>query len=334
MWSAQARSGSAPLVLGDLVVIATDSGVSGLGADGEEQWETDIELLANSSTPEGSRTLTAVTQDVVAVIDKGTLPEGSDPLATDDEGVQVTLVSVEDGTVIATEALAGEVKTSFGLGFEVTANGSTEHVAFTPSGEKVLTQDGSLPIATVGEHIIWATPYNGNMGTQGMKINDVPLTNATLGASDGREIVVLRSYDGMAETSMWFNLATGTPLTPDASCPASLVPKTLTASADGAFVVGDNAIADVAAGTITCTGGEDQKPVLWRAVTNDGTAYGQTADANDTFLIGHGGEVIAYTIPSEAALTTLAGFTDDDATAILFNRDTGIVNANPVEVAD
>lgn len=116
-----------------------------------------------------------------------------------------------------------------------------------------------------------------------------------------------------------------------ASCPAALTSRTLTASPDGAYVVGGNAVADVEAGTVTCTGGgEGQKAITWWAVTDDGTAYGQTADANDTLVIGKGGEVTTHPIPAAAAMTRLAGFASD-GTAILFNRDNGIVNGNPVE---
>lgn len=121
-----------------------------------------------------------------------------------------------------------------------------------------------LPVGTVGERIVWATPYTANMGVNAASVADVPLELATLQASDGREIIVLSSYDGKTTTTLWWNLATGTPVTPDASCPAVLTPKSLTASLDGAFVVGDSAIADVKAGTVTCTGGgADQKSVLW-----------------------------------------------------------------------
>lgn len=96
-------------------------------------------------------------------------------------------------------------------------------------------------------------------------------------------------------------------------------------------MVGDNAIADVKAGKVTCTGGgEGQKPVLWWGVTDDGTAYGQTADANDTLVIGKAGEVTTQPIPADAAMTRLAGFASD-GTAILFNRDTGIVNGSPLK---
>ena len=122
---------------------------------------------------------------------------------------------------------------------------------------------------------------------QAFSVADVPLELSTLQASDGREIVVLSNYDGKTTATLWWNLATGAALAPDASCPAALITKTLTASPDGAYVVGDGAVADVKAGTVTCTGGGDgQKVVTWWAVSDDGTAYGQTADANDTLVIG------------------------------------------------
>lgn len=332
-WSAQARKGSVPLVRGDVVVIATETGVSALDAAGKEKWQTAIDLLPDSSHPDGVREVIAATDDVVAVIDKGTLPKGSDPLASEDSGTRITLLNVTDGSAVATQMLPGDpvrTKRTTGLAFEITSNG-VEHVAITPSGETVTETDGKVPVGTVGEHIVWATPYTANMGVQAFPVADVPWELATLQASDGREIVVLSSYDGKTTTTLWWNLATGTPLTPDASCPTALTPKTLTASPDGAFVVGDSAIADVKAGTVTCTGGgEGQKPVLWWAVADDGTAYGQTADANDTLVIGKDGEVTAHPIPAEAAMTRLAGFTRD-GTAILFSRDAGIVNGNPVK---
>ncbi len=314
-------------------MIATETGVSALDAAGKEQWQTAIDLLPDPSHPDGVREVIAVTDDVVAVIDKGTLPKSSDALASEESGTRTTLLNVTDGSEIATQMLPGDpvrTKRTTGLAFEITTNG-VEHVAITPSGETVTETDGKVPVGTVGEHIVWATPYTANMGVKAFSVADVPLELANLQASDGHDIAVLSSYDGKTTTTLWWNLATGTPLTLDASCPATITPKSLTASPNGAYVLGDSAIADVKAGTVTCTGGgEGQKDVTWWAVTDDGTAYGQTADANDTLVIGKGGEVTTYPIPANAAMTRLAGFTSDD-TAILFNRDNGIVNANPLK---
>lgn len=337
-WSAQARKGSAPLVLGDVVVIATDTGVSALDAAGEEQWQTAVGLLPDSSHPDGAREVIAVTDGVVAVIDKGTLPKGSDPLASEVTGTRITLLAVKDGSEIATQVLPGEnTKRANGLVFETPGDGVTAspsdiaRIAITPSGEVVAETDGKLPVGTVGEHIIWATPDTGNMGTKVSYVVGVPLELAGLQGSDGREIAVFSSYDGKTTSTLWWNFASGAALTPDASCPTALTPKTLTASQDGAYVVGDSAIADVKAGTVTCTGGGDgQKTITWWAVTDDGTAYGQTTDANDTLVIGKGEEITTHPIPADAAMTRVAGFTRD-GTAILFNRDSGIVNGNPVE---
>lgn len=89
-WSAQARKQSVPLVLGDVVVIATETGVSALDAAGKEQWETAVDLLPDSSHPDGVREVIAVTDDVVAVIDKGTLPKSSDALASEESGTRIT----------------------------------------------------------------------------------------------------------------------------------------------------------------------------------------------------------------------------------------------------
>ena len=332
-WSAQARKQSVPLVLGDVVVIATETGVSALDAAGKEQWETAVDLLPDSSHPDGVREVIAVTDDVVAVIDKGTLPKSSDALASEESGTRITLLNVTDGSEIATQMLPGDpvgTKRTIGLAFEITSNG-VEHVAITPSGETVTETDGKVPVGTVGEHIVWATPHTANMGGQAFSVADVPLELANLRASDGHDIAVLSSYDGKTTTTLWWNLATGTPLTPDASCPTALTPKTLTASPDGLYVVGDGAIADVKAGTVNCTGGDDgQKAVTWWAVTDDGIAYGQTADANDTLVIGTSGEVATYPIPANAAMTRVAGFTSD-GTAILFNRDSGTVNGNALK---
>lgn len=328
-WSAQARSGSDPLVLGEYVVITTDDGVSAVNGDGKEEWQNAIDILPNTSRPDGVRDLIAVTQDVVAVIDVGTLPKGSDPLASEVSGTRITLLRVKDGSEIAQQTLPGDQVThTTGLAFKITGNG-VEYVAFSPTGERIIAQDGQLPVATVGEHVVWGELDIANMGAQTTHVTGLPLENANFGASDDRGIVTLNSYNGNATTTMWVNLATSEPLTPDASCPQTLMPKALTSSPDGAFVVGDNAIADVSAGTITCTGGGGQKPVLWRAVTNEGVAYGQTADANDTFVIERDGEVETYPIPADAARTVLIGFTGDN-TAILFNRDAGIINANPI----
>lgn len=332
-WSAQARKGSAPLVLGDVVVIATDTGVSALDAKGKAQWQTAVDLLPDPSHPDGVREVIAVTEDVVAVIDKGTLPKGSDPLASEAGGTRITLLDVADGSEIATQTIPGDpqrTKRTTGLSFEITSNG-VEYIAITPSGETISETDGKLPVGTVGEHIVWATPYTANMGVNATAVADVPLELANLQASDGRDIAVLSSYDGKMTTTLWWNPATQKPLTPDATCPAGLIPKTLTASPSGAYVVGDNAIADVKAGTVACTGGGDgQKAVTWWAVTDDGTAYGQTADANDTLVIGTSGEVATHPIPATAAMTRVAGFTSD-GTAILFNRDSGTVNGNAVK---
>ncbi|WP_454151207.1 outer membrane protein assembly factor BamB family protein [Microbacterium lacticum] len=329
-WSAHVRKGSTPLVLGDFVVAVADSGVTGLDADGREQWHTAIEPLPDTARPDGVRDLIAVTPEVVAAIDTGMLPKGSDPLASDVVGTRVTLLNVADGSEIAEQSIPGDqVTRTAGLAFEIAGNDS-EYVAFSPTGEKIVAEDGKLPVATVGEHVVWGVPYTANMGAQTMQVVGLPLEGANLGASDGRNIVVLNSYDGKTTTTLWVNLATGQPLALDASCPPTLMPKTLTPSPDGGFVVGDNAVADIENGTITCTGGGDgQGAVLWRAVTDQGVAYGQTADASDTFVIGRDGDTETFPIPSNAAHTLLLGITSD-STAILYDRDTGIINANPV----
>lgn len=329
-WSAQARKGSAPLVLGDFVVIATATGVYALNADGKEEWQTTIELLPDASRPDGVRDVVSVTQEVVAVIDKGTLPKGSDPLASEASGTRITLLNVKDGSAIAEQTLPGDqVNQTIGLAFKINGNGS-DRVAFTPTGEKVTNQDGKLPLATVGEHIVWGMPYTANMGVEAIRVTGLPMENANLGASDGREIVALNSYDGTTTTTMWVNLATGDSLTPDDSCTQPLMPKTLVASPGGAYAIGDNAIADIEEGTVTCTGGgAGQRTVLWRAVTDEGVAYGQTAEANDTFVIRRGSEIETYPIPADATRTVLIGFTNE-GTAILFDSDTGIINANPI----
>lgn len=210
-WSASSAKGlsSPPLVVGDRGVVATGSGISGFDAKGKEQWHANVDLLPNSTNPNGVRTVIVASPTVIAVIDQGT-PEGST------SGTRVTLLSAEDGKKIATQSLPGDqVQRTTGLAFTVTTGSTTEYVAVSPkTGEKITAADGKLPLATVGDSVIWGVPYSGNMGVQSAVTTGLPLENSTVQASDGHGVVVLSNQDAIA----WVNLATGKTLPPDTSC--------------------------------------------------------------------------------------------------------------------
>src|SRR5690606_12900925 len=130
------------------------------------------------------------------------LPEGPDPLAPATAGTRVTLLRAADGSEIATQTIPGEsVKRTVGLAFEVAGNG-IDHVAISATGEKVTSEGGKVPGATVGEHIIWGEPYTANMGVQMTVVSGLPLEYATVRATDNRQVVVLGSYDGKTDTIM------------------------------------------------------------------------------------------------------------------------------------
>lgn len=320
-WSASSAKGlsSPPLVVGDRGVVATGSGISGFDAKGKEQWHANVDLLPNSTNPNGVRTVIVASPTVIAVIDQGTL-EGST------SGTRVTLLSAEDGKKIATQSLPGDqVQRTTGLAFTVTTGSTTEYVAVSPkTGQKITAADGKLPLATVGDSVIWGVPYSGNMGVQSAVTTGLPLENSTVQASDGRGVVVLSNQDATA----WVNLATGKTLTPDASCTRPPAPQALHASPDGAYVGGGNAIADVQKGTITCTA---TPAVTWDAVTNKGIAYGRTTDTPRSLVVATlGATPKVYPMPTDGAQTFVLGFTTG-GTAVLFDPASGIVNGNPVK---
>ncbi len=343
-WSATSVKGqsSAPLVLSDRVVITQGAEVVALDASGKTVWKKGVDFLPDSTRPNGQRTVIAATPKVVAVIDQGTLPKGSDALAKDSQGTRVTLLNADDGCKIAEQTITGDqIERTTGLAFTITTGNNVEYVAVTPDGKKhaatvtpgngllgtAPTADGPLPLATVGDSVIWGAPYSGNMGVLSAVATGLPLENSTVQASDGRGVVVLSNSDATA----WVNLTTGKTLTPDASCTKPPAPQALHASPDGAYVVGGNAIANVTKSTITCVGGGDgQKAVTWDAVADDGTAYGRTADTADTFVVARGGDVKTYPIPADARDTMLVGFTSDGV-SILLNSTSGLVNGNPVK---
>lgn len=105
-------------------------------------------------------------------------------------------------------------------------------------------------------------------------------------------------------------------------------PQALHASSDGAYVVGGNAIADVAKGTITCTA---TPAVTWDAVTDKGVAYGRTTDMPRSLVVAPlGATPKVYPMPTDGAQTFVLGFTTG-GTAVLFDPASGIVNGNPVK---
>lgn len=331
LWSAQAASGTRPFVLGKYVILLDGTDLTVLDQQGNEQWQSDVAPLPSPSGNGASREVVPVTDDVIALVDHGLLPSGSDPLAVDTQGSQVTLLSVSDGSELATQTIPGDsVKRTVGLAFEVADNGA-EHLAISTTGEQITPKDGKLPIATIGEHIIWGEAYTANMGVQMTVASGLPLENATVRATDNRQVVVLGSYDGKADTIVWVNLATGTALVPDNSCSVVPAPKELTSSSNGEYVTGGNAIANLTNSTISCVGGgANQKPVSMEAVTDSGRAYGRTADTADTFVIFQDSEVETHAIPADAAPTRLIGFVNEK-TAILFDARSGTINANPLQ---
>jgi hypothetical protein len=320
-WSASSAKGlsSPPLVVGDRAVVANGSGISGFDAKGKEQWHATVDLLPNSTNPNGVRTVIAASPSVIAVIDQGTL-EGST------SGTRVTLLGAEDGKRIAAQSLPGDqIQRTTGLAFTVTTGSTTEYVAVSPkTGQKITTADGKLPLATVGDNVIWGVPYNGNMGVQTAVTTGLPLENSTVQASDGQGVVVLSNQDATA----WVNLATSKTLAPDASCAKPPAPQALHASPDGSYVVGGNAIADIAKGTITCTA---TPAVTWDAVTDKGVAYGRTTDTPRSLVVATPGATPkTYPMPTDGAQTFVLGFTTG-GTAVLFDPASGIVNGNPVK---
>lgn len=331
LWSAQAASGTRPFVLDEYVILLDGTDLTVLDEQGEEKWRSEVTPLPSPDGKSASREVVPVTDDVIAVIDHGILPKESDPLTADVQRSQVTLLSMSDGSELATQMIPGDsVKRTIGFAFEVTGNG-TERLAISPTGEQITPKDGKLPIATVGEHIIWGESYTANMGVQMTVASGLPLENATVRATDNRQVVALGNYDGKADTIMWVNLATGTELIPDDSCSTVPAPKELTSSSNAEYVTGGNAIANLTNSTISCVGGgANQKPVSMEAVTDSGRAYGRTADTADTFVIFQDGEVETHAIPADAALTRLIGFVSEK-TAILFDARSGTINANPLQ---
>ena len=329
-WSATSAKGlsSAPLVLSDRVVVTQGAEVAALDASGKTAWKKSIDLLPDSAHPNGQRTVIAATPKVLALIDQGTLPKGSDALAKDSRGIRVTLLSTDNGSKIAEQTIPGDqVERTTGLAFTITTGNTVEYIAISPTGEKTTAKDGRLPLATVGDNTVWGTLYNGNMGTQFPAATGLPLENATVQASDEHGVVVLSNPDATA----WVDLATGRTLTPDASCTKPPAPQKLHASPDGAYVVGENAIANVTKGTITCVGGGDgQKAVKWDAATDDGTAYGRTTDTAGTLVVARGSDVKTYPIPADARDTILVGFTSGGM-AMLFDPSSGVVNGSSVK---
>lgn len=320
-WSASSAKGlsSPPLVVGDRVVVASGSGVSGFDAKGIEQWHATVDLLPNSTNPNGVRTVIVASPSVIAVIDQGTL-EGST------SGTRVTLLGAADGKKIAAQNLPGDqVQRTTGLAFTVTTGSTTEYVAVSPkTGQKITTADGKLPLATVGDSVIWGVPYSGNMGVQSAVTTGLPLENSTVQASDGHGVVVLSNQDATA----WVNLATGKTLTPDASCTRPPAPQALHASPNGAYVVGGNALADVQKGTITCT---TTPAVTWDAITDKGVAYGRTTDTPRSLVVATAGAAPkTYPMPTDGAQTFVLGFTTG-GTAVLFDPASGIVNGTAVK---
>lgn len=154
-----------PLVTADRVIALDGPTVLALGPDGQEAWSAQwahFEEADRVPSAQGYPLLRLVTPEIVAVADAGRVQ--GEGLATGAYEARVTLLDVEDGSVLAQAVVPGAENAwpapgPLGLGFHVAGTEGDPNngtVAVLPSGEVEsisVTEHEIEGAITVGEHV-------------------------------------------------------------------------------------------------------------------------------------------------------------------------------------
>ena len=340
-----------PIVTAQRVIALSDATVVAYDTRGEEAWATDWQPLAEEDRAVGTPpVLRQVSPEVVAVIDTGKVP--GEGLATTTYAAQITLINVEDGTVVKEVSVPGSESDApqlgeIGLGFALPDRSAA---VVTPEGEIVeapaAPADARLVgAASVGEHPIglWETGSENKLssfGTAGWSSNDTPPSEAAVTAqvygSDADSLLLGRWFEprvGMGEPGevlfQVLDAASGQVLATPGCGPA--VESPFIVSPDRAWkVVSSLRLSPQNAGDCT-GGGEGQRSVTFSAVTDQGRAFGLAGQGGSDalFVDSKPGEEPETSELPEGARPPIGVM--EGGLAIHWKAKTGVITANPVQ---
>ena len=339
-----------PIVTAQRVIALSDATVVAYDTRGEEAWATDWKPLAEEDRAVGTPPeIRQVSPAVVAVIDTGKVP--GEGLATTTYAAQITLINVEDGTVVKEVSVPGSESDApqlgeIGLGFALPDRSAA---VVTPEGEIVeapaAPADARLVgAASVGEHPIglWETGSVNTLssfGGSGWSSDDLlpneAVANAQVLGSDADALLLGRWNEptaGRGEAGavvfQVLDAASGKVLASPECGPAVATQ----------FAVSPNRQWKVAGSlrlspqnTGDCTGGgEGQRSVTFSAVTDEGRAFGLAGQGgSDTLFVDSkaGEEPETHDLP-EGARSPIGVM--EGGLAVHWESRTGIITANPL----
>ncbi len=340
-----------PVVTAQRVIALDADNVLAFDAKGTEVWSTDWTPLAESDRIAGSPPLLRqVTSDVIAVIDTGKVK--GEGLATTTYAALVTLIDIEDGSLVKEVTIPGSESDApqlgeIGLGFALPDRSAA---VVTPEGE--IVEAPSAPAdarlvgaASVGEHPIglWETGSVNTLtsfGAPGWSSNDSPPSQAAVTAqvfgSDADSLLLGRWFEprvGMGEPGevlfQVLDAASGEVLATPECGPA--VESPFVVSPDRAWkVVSSLRLSPQNVGDCT-GGGEGQRSVRFTAVTDDGRAFGLASQggADPLFVDSKPGEEPETSDLNEGVQPPIGVM--EGGLAVHWDAKTGVITANPIQ---
>ncbi|MFT4189123.1 MAG: hypothetical protein QM621_11150 [Aeromicrobium sp.] len=326
-------------VAGDRIVALVDDAtrLQAWTADGEEAWSHPITSDVSSPWPTGQ--IRWMNETVAIVEDRE--GEGSG-LDKDTVTTHLTLLSLDDGSVVAEADFGGWVLAEYGLAF-----GPETREASPGEGFVVVAEDGSqrvvpadLSTATlrgvVDDVAVWDVHETlGDYYTVSEK------WNARTAELDARTPIFIESVDqarGLLMTdAAAFDVHTGERRFDLPSCHRHSHTSPLVHSPGGEYGVWDNNWTSTTAHR--CVGEAEQRGVTLTAVDDDGTAYGLVIGSDlNTHVTGDDYDYEFVTVPADGDPQVTAwpeGATPprgivEGGLAIHWHPDEGVITANPI----
>ena len=353
-WNVQADELSderPPVIAGTTLVYYSDAALHGVNATGDEAWTKELDDFAPDARKNAPE-VRYLSNESVVVYDFGkTSGEG---LEEEKESLVVQAISTRDGSVLGKKEFDGDARVSAqgnAVGSDgkpatmVTETGKFEQIPGSQKRQKYSENKLDLFGVIAGE------PFWGD-GDQ-VTFNKWSSTKITGKIEGGRldagaEAPTQATPAGRAPVAeITWSPRTGDPgrafVSPkdgkevfkDESCLGDI----RDSSPNGRYLVGstttdgstdsESGIVDLETGEIECLGGDGQKPVDLRRVTNDGRAFGTVNDGGeDQFIDATSADESAISAaPAEGV--ELLGFLDD--LAIHWNADEGLITANQIK---
>lgn len=339
-----------PVITAQRVIALSDATVVAYDTQGAEAWSTDWQPLAEEDRAVGTPpVLRQVSPEVVAVIDTGKV-EG-EGLATTTYATQVTLINIEDGSLIKEVTVPGSESDTpklgeTGLGFVLPDRTA---VVVTPEGEIVeapaAPADARLVgAASVGHHPIglWETGSVNTLASFGASgwsstdsLPDEKTVNGQVFGSDADSLVLGRWNEPAAGSGeagevafQVVDAASGQTFGTLECGPAVAQPFVVSPSREWK-VTGSLRLSPQNEGDCT-GGGEGQRTVRFTAVTDEGRAFGLAGQGGSDalFVDSKPGEEPETSELPEGARPPIGVM--EGGLAIHWKAKTGVITANPV----